>query len=163
VPRPCSICAHPARDAIDTALIDRQPFRRIAARFGVAATSLMRHYDDHLPATLVQAARAAEITRGGDLIDRLLELTKVTRSILARAYKANDDDLALRAIARAERQLELQARLMGELQDAPVVHITLSAEWVSLQQVIVHALEPYPEARLAVAGALDNLQAAGHG
>jgi hypothetical protein len=49
------------------------------------------------------------------------------------------------------------------LDAAPVVNIVLSAEWASLQTVIVHALEPFPEARLAVAGALDNLQAAGHG
>jgi hypothetical protein len=164
MPRTCTICGHRERNAIDAALIDRQSFRRIAAQFGVAATSLMRHYDDHLPAEMVQAARAAEVGRGGDLIDRLLELTKVCRAILGRSFKAENDEVALKAVARLERLVELEARLMGELQDAaPVVNITVSGEWLTIQQVIVHALDPYPEAKLAVAGALDTLQAAGHG
>ncbi|HEV3332494.1 MAG TPA: hypothetical protein VG096_16005 [Bryobacteraceae bacterium] len=36
--------------------------------------------------------------------------------ILTRALRQKDGDLALKAIARLERQLELKARLLGELE-----------------------------------------------
>jgi hypothetical protein len=35
------------------------------------------------------------------------------------------------------------------------VNVVLSAEWVSLQAVILSALEPHPDARQAVAAALE--------
>jgi hypothetical protein len=53
--------------------------------------------------------------------------------------------------------LELLGKLAGELQSAPQVNILISPEWVRLRTLILEALEPYPDARLAVAGALRRL------
>ena len=90
------------------------------------------------------------------LLERLLVLHQETLAILdeARTGNAKDNALALRAIARAEKQLELQARLLGELQDGASVNIAVSPQWHVLRATVLQALIPYPEARVAVAEAL---------
>ncbi len=42
--RTCTICAHPAHIAIDTALKTDRSLRDIAAQFGVSKTALHRHW-----------------------------------------------------------------------------------------------------------------------
>src|SRR5262249_40725607 len=49
MPRACSICTHPDREAIDAALTGRGAFRNIASRFGTSVTALHRHQQAHLP------------------------------------------------------------------------------------------------------------------
>lgn len=154
MPRRCTICSHPKRPAVDAELVAARPYRRIAARYGLAASSLVRHHDEHLPAALAQASRAAEVARGDDLVDRLLELARETRSILAAARLAGNDELALKAIARAERQVEIQGRLIGQIQESTTVNVVLSVEWLTIRELVVAALDPFPDARLAVAAAL---------
>lgn len=156
MPRVCTICSHPERDAIEREVLAGRPFRTIAASFSLSRASLLRHCaGGHLSATLVQSARVGEITRADDLVARLIGLARETQAVLARARAAGDDELVLKAVARAEKQLELQARLIGELKEGTTINITLSAEWLSLQATIVAALDPWPEARLAVAAALE--------
>jgi hypothetical protein len=152
--RTCSICSHPDRAEIDTALVVRGSLRGISRTFDLSEDALTRHRDNHLPPALAQSARVEEITRADDLVDRLIGLARETQAILAAARKDGNHDLALKAIQRAEKQLELQARLVGELRDAPVVNITLAPAWIQIQAVIVQALDAYPEARLAVVHAL---------
>jgi hypothetical protein len=45
----------------------------------------------------------------------------------------------------------LQAKLLGELSDAPQVNVVLMPEWLALRGAILAALAPYSEARAAVA------------
>ncbi len=45
--RNCTICTHPQVEEINDALARSEPYRRIAARFEVAATSLRRHRENH--------------------------------------------------------------------------------------------------------------------
>ncbi len=58
--RRCTVCGHKNRPAIDKALVARQPFRNIAAQFKVSTSALVRHSDDHLPASLLKAQAARE-------------------------------------------------------------------------------------------------------
>jgi len=43
MPRPCSICRHPERQAIDQALAAKEPYRNIAERFETSPAALHRH------------------------------------------------------------------------------------------------------------------------
>jgi hypothetical protein len=52
------------------------------------------------------------------LLDKLLEYNRVTKGILARALNSGDLKSALKAVARAERQLELEGRLLGLLRES---------------------------------------------
>jgi hypothetical protein len=116
----CTICAHPKRKEIETAHLGHQPLSRVAREFRVSRYSVRRHLEAHLSERMAKAAEKKEIAAGSDLLERLLELNKVSRAILADAYKAGERDTALRAIARLESQLELEARLIGEIKDRQV-------------------------------------------
>ena len=63
---------------------------------------------------------------------------------------------ALAAIRDVRGNIELLACLLGELDERPVINLTLSAEWLELRGVIVAALEPHAEARESVLRALES-------
>ena len=117
VPRTCTICKHPSREEINAALITGESFRNIAKRFETSTTALFRHKKADLPATLVKSAEIAEVVEADTLVGRLQSLHTETMAILreARSEGTKDNALALKAIGRAEKQLELGARLLGEL------------------------------------------------
>ncbi len=156
MPRSCSICLHPEREEINAALLQGEPLRDIARRYATSKDALARHRE-HLPVHLAKASEAAEVIQANTLLDRLLSLNAETMAILkeARSGRIKDNELALRAIARAEKQLELQGKLLGELNEAPTVNILAVPEWFSLRSTIIAALEPYPEAKQAVVRALN--------
>lgn len=76
---------------------------------------------------------------------------------------ADPRDLLLKAARRLEAELQLLARLMGQLPEPqPVVNILVaSSEWIATRAAIIAALEPYPDARAAVAGAMQLAAASG--
>ena len=49
--RPCTICRHTHRAAIDGALVAGYSFRDIAAQYGISKTALHRHWQLHLVET----------------------------------------------------------------------------------------------------------------
>jgi hypothetical protein len=157
VPRVCTICVHPERLDIEAALVAGEPCPAIAALYRVSEDALLRHKQNHLPAHLAKAQEAAEVVQADGLLARLLSLNGETMEILkeAREGKVKDNELALKAIARAEKQLELQAKLLGELNDGTTVNVLVAPEWLALRGAIIRALEPYPEAKQAVVKVLN--------
>jgi len=158
VPRACSVCTHPERAAIDAALAEEEPYRHIAARFGASATALRRHKADHLPAGLTLAHEAADAAQADDLLAQLRDLQARTLRILATAEAAGDLRTALGAIGQARSNLELLAKLLGELNEAPRVNLTISPEWGAVRAVLLEALGPFPAARVRVAERLVALE-----
>ena len=108
MPRTCSICSHPERKAIERSLVDGEPFRHIAARTGTSTAALQRHKQSHLPKALAKAKQAQEIARGDSLLERLRELNHETTEVLRAARQEQNHELRLKAIGRAEKQLELE-------------------------------------------------------
>ena len=127
MPRTCTICNHPEHEAINSALVAGEPFRNIAKRFGTSPGALYRHKKTDLPGTLVKAAQIAEVAEADALLDRLKLLNQETAAILkeARTEGTKDNDLALKAIARVEKQLELEGRLLGQLAEQTKVSCQL--------------------------------------
>jgi hypothetical protein len=82
-----------------------------------------------------------------------------TLTVLNDARLAGQPDLVLRAADRVQRQLELQAKLLGELDERPRLNVILTPEWLSARTALLAALAPYPEARVAVAERLLSLEA----
>lgn len=115
----------------------------------------MQRHKDHLPGQLAKAHEAAEVVKADTLLDRLKELNAETRAILKETREGGNHDLALKAIARVEKQLELEAKLLGELQpEGMTINVYSTPEWLTLRAVVISALAPYPDAARAVAGAL---------
>ncbi len=158
MPRVCTVCTHENRAEIDTALVAGTPLRDIAIQNEVGKDALMRHKAEHLPASLVQAAGAEEVKNALNVLDQLRAINETTRAILTDARKAKDGELALKAIDRIQRQIELQAKLLGDIDDRPQINVLLMPEWITVRAVLIAALGPFPEARAAVASRLLELE-----
>ena len=152
--RTCTVCAHSERHSVDTALLSGATFRNIAAQYGLSLAALFRHRSDHLPAALVQAAGAEGVRQALDVLAQLKHINAAALTVLRDAKAAGDGDLVLKAVDRVMKQIEVQARLLGDLDDRPQINVLVSPEWVQLRGQIVAALAPFPEARVAVAAVL---------
>lgn len=118
----CTCCHHLDRAAIDAALVGHvASIRRIAAQHGVSATALRRHRA-HLSATLRQSAEAHEVARGVSLRERMESLYQRTDRLLAQAEQAADLRIAASLVAQVRANVDLMARLTGELTSGPMVH-----------------------------------------
>jgi hypothetical protein len=155
------VCTSGARDAIDAAIVSGVPIRRIAPRYGVGETAIRRHRRAHLSPAIVAAQDAAAEERGQTLAERLEGLYRRAERILDAAESGQRGTLGLGAIRELRGIAELLGRLSGELRaDAPtvqVLNLQASPEWVELRSAILEALGPYPDAKLAVAEALQRM------
>jgi hypothetical protein len=104
MPRPCTICPHPARTEIDRGLIRGEPIRRMAAVHGLGEGALRRHRDTHLRQAL---RRAVEEERFELDVERLTRwcahLQARTLNLLRRAEDLDDLGNA-RALIREARE-----------------------------------------------------------
>jgi len=158
--RTCTVCRHPDRPAVDMALVNHRPYRNIAAQFRLSASALVRHHDDHLPATLASAKAAEETAHADDLLAQVRALRSKAMSLLLAAERQGDLRTALAGIREARACLELLAEMSQQLDRRPVVNLTVSAEWLQVRATLLDALRPHPEAGQAVASRLAALGAA---
>ena len=141
MPRSCTVCTHDARTEIDRALVAGDTFRHIAARFDTSTGALQRHKADHLPVKLAKAQEAQEVAQADDLLSQVRDLQIRALAILDKAEEAGELRTALSAIREARGNLELLAKLLGELDDRPQVNVLVSPEWLELRAIIVGALD----------------------
>ena len=159
MPRSCTVCVHAKREEIDRALIEGVSAAEISGRYRtLGERAVRRHRSNHLPAKLVMAEKAAEVAEADNLLDQVGDLQRRALAILDKAEEAGELKTALSAIREARGNLELLAKLLGELDERPVVNLNVSPEWLELRAVIVTALEPHPEAMGAVVDALEGAE-----
>jgi hypothetical protein len=158
MPRTCTVCSHPARPAIEAALVAGAAYRDIAGQYGLSKSAVERHAAEHIAQHVAAAQEAREEAQALDVVRQLKAINGATLSILSEARKARDHDTALKAIDRIQRQIELQAKLLGEIDDRPQVNVLLAPEWVTVRAVLMQALAPHSEARADVAAALLHLE-----
>lgn len=152
MPRVCTVCTSPDREAINEALAARSDsFRTIADRFRLSKTALVRHKAVHLPAHVAKAAEAQEVTSASSLLEQMLDLQRRTLDIL---NAPESQRVAVAAISQARQNIELLAELTGKLAAQPTINVLVSPQWISVRAVLLEALRPFPEARAAVAGRL---------
>jgi len=160
MPRRCSICHHECLKEINRALVEGTAFPALVAKHRVSKDALSRHKANHLPAALAKAQEAHEVAQADDLLKEVRSLQARALTILNKAEGVGDLRTALGAIREARGNLELLAKLVGELDERPQVNVLVHPEWLELRAVIVNALEPHPEARGAVLGALEEADSA---
>jgi hypothetical protein len=157
--RPCTICTHPDRPAIDQAMVNHRPFRRIAVQFNLSLSAVIRHHDDHLPETLSKAKAAEETGRADDLLEQVRALRNKSMALLLAAEKAGDIRTALAGIREARACLELLAEMSQAIDRRPTLNLLVAPEWLATRSVLLDALRGYPEARTAVSARLAALEA----
>jgi hypothetical protein len=156
MPRTCTVCGHPECEAIDRALVAGESTGKISGRYRtIDERALRRHRANHLPAALARAKEAEEVAVADDLLGQVRDLQERALAILDKAEGSGELRTALGAIREARSNLELLAKLLGELDDRPQINVLITPQWLELRTVIVTALEPHPEARGAVLRALE--------
>ena len=135
---PCSVCSHRESAAIDALLLTGSTLRSVAVGYDLSEHAVGRHSRGHL--TRPGATPALLPADNNDPIEELVG------HLRNRALAGSD------AAAREYRLIlgQLEARNAA----APPRALADEPEWIALRARLLAALEPFPEARLAVAAAL---------
>lgn len=157
MPRTCTVCTHPRRVEIDRALVAGGSNRVIARQYGVSHDAVRRHRR-HLSAKLTKAAAARVDREALSLVDQMEAHLATAKAVLDRVVpqqgrvRAFEAAAALREVREA---LMAIARLTGQFRDSQVnIVLTQHPDWLALQERLITALRPFPEARAAVIAAL---------
>ncbi len=157
MPRVCTVCTHPEREAIDQAVVLGEPIRGIARRFDGAERDALRRHQAHISPALARIAEQRAEAGAVTAAQRLEELYGRASKVLDAAEGEGKASLSLAAIRELRGLVELLAKISGELDERPVTVINLaeSAEWVQLRGMIMAALAPHPDAAQAVVAAIE--------
>lgn len=175
----CAICKHPERMRIEMLRLSGMSLDSVAEKFKLGAGGrdslwrhMSRHVDDDAKALLLAdvpiaeaAARAAE--EGVSLLDYLHLVRSALLQQVRLAASVNDRHGLAAVSGKALICLREIARLTGELKGIgpktvinTQINFMASPAFAALQQTLIKALQPYPEAMAAVVGALQEIEAA---
>jgi hypothetical protein len=125
MPRSCPICDHEDLDEINAALASNERIRTIAERWSVRKTALMRHRNEHLPYSAIEAKEAEakeaeDDTPADELLDQVRDLQERALATLEEAEEAEELNAALQAIREVKGNLELMTNPLNELDERSV-------------------------------------------
>lgn len=164
--RQCTICGHPDKDKIESAIVDNAELRGIARTFDVSEDALSRHKRGCIKKAIesvrqkqaeqtVQVAGTAREKREQfiwNLLGRIEWLDRQVRLVYEETRADKDHGSSIKALGEVRQQTKLFSELLAGQE--PGQAEKLEAEWITVREAIFDALEPFPEARLAVAEAL---------
>lgn len=153
--KPCTLCTHPHRERLDKALALRTTSPAAVAReLGCHRASITRHVKNHLLPAVTEQVKSDPELQEVNILRELKQLYTKMKEHLGRAEQ-EDNWRAIRSFhAEARQDLELLAKLLGELQEGQTVNILVMPEWQAIRAAIISALRPFPQAQIAVAEAL---------
>ena len=161
----CTVCSHPKHQEINRALLEGVPALQLANQYGLARSSMQRHRDKHLAEKMAKALKAREVQE----VKEAVKLVEVAREMLSKLQRlANDAEQekdirgAVAAIGKIPDFLRILGEIEGRLNAQGTVNVTVTPEWSAIRAAILSALEPYPDAAVAVAGALQHMPALGN-
>jgi hypothetical protein len=141
--RACSICARSDAGALRDLLAGGRSARSVAAELRLSHRALLRHAANHLARPL-DPQRVADLPQAASGLDPLDELVAALR---AQALAGSPPIVHQYRLALAAQQTARHAASSTRaLADEP--------EWIELRARILRLLEPFAEARLAVADGL---------
>jgi hypothetical protein len=166
-----SITRHPDRAQIERDLAIGLPLRRLAKRYGIGKDALCRHRKK-LPPQLRAAMLAQSLRPEVDLEKlRVTESEGLLVNLAAQRAKlllwqdaaasAEQYQVASAISAQLHRNLELVGKYLGEFASHHVttsVSVLLSPQYLELRAALLRALQPFPDARAAVAKEIHRLE-----
>ena len=154
MPRTCTICRHPDAGKINLRLIAEEPLRSIEHDTGLAKSSLQRHREFCLPQDILQAQIANKISNSQAMTGQLQKRRKCAEALLQRAIEKRDSKLILAANAQLLKIDEITFKIGSAEKPGPSSRIIVTPEYLRLRNVLLKALQPHGQARIAVASAL---------
>lgn len=156
MPRPCSICLHDKEKEINRALLKGATLVSISQLYSVSQFSLHRHRKNHLIGSLSREPKVKGLKITDNAVETLKSMLAKLKDIEKKAEKAKNLNIAILAIREIARLTELVEKIAGRLKDSEI-NIYMNPEFVHIQTLIASALEPFPEAKMAVVEALSNV------
>ena len=159
---PCKVCKHPKRSEIEQQIAARSLTTVEAGKIvGCHNSTISPHMHSCVAPNVLERVQAeAKERQSLNVLDQLRQSRQVTLQILDRALSKGDYRLALKTLVVELKQLMFEAKLTGELNEAPQVNFFLSPEYVRFRQEMMRVLGPYPELREEVAQTLLEADAA---
>jgi hypothetical protein len=154
VPRTCTACSHDEHHQINVDLVHRDPYRRIASRYGLSEAAVRRHAQEHIPELLVEAYESLKRGDAEDLAGELFKIKDDVERLKARAEEEGDLRTALLGCDKALKALELQAKVEQIIATRPTINLHLNPQYIAVRSAIVQAVDPYPEAKEAISQAM---------
>jgi hypothetical protein len=169
--RASTIVGHPDQSRIERDLAIGRPLGRIAKKYGISKDAAFRH-KRKLPPQLKSALAGDALRSGKDLEQlRIDESEGLLQNLAAqRARLLIAQDAALEAeqftivgsLSQAiHRNLELVGKYLGEFSQHSVqttVSILITPEYLDFRSALLRALQPFPEARAAVAATINQME-----
>lgn len=152
--RQCTICTHPDVNEINQMLISEKSLLQISKKYAISYSSLKRHYENHITRDMTRSVHAEKVANADSLLQKLIEYENDAKRYRDMAEKDGDIELALRAVDRALKCVEIGSKIRGLIQEQTQVNILVNPQWIELRSTIITALEPFPEARRAIIDAL---------
>lgn len=164
----CSVCVHPARVTIDTAIREGATTRKLAQRFGLSQSAVVRHQRTHVHRALIPTQDLTALSRktahavvdgvlkGAGIAQELSRLKERTERIASQLELAgesgviSDPRTALLAIKELRSIIELQARLALEAAQGRAQDLASNPIWHAVMGDLMLALADYPDAQQAV-------------
>ena len=141
----CSICKHKKRAQIEAAIAEGESLRTIADRYATSKTTLIRHKENCIKPAIQLVQTAQVIKTGVSSLERLDRAAELVDGLVWQEHQ--DPDLLIKALAELRRQVELRAKLTGELDQHPQVNIQQTPDWHEMRAAFLDALADLPEAK----------------
>lgn len=168
----CLTCRHREKAAIDLALSRGVAVRALSRRYKLSIDCLYRHARSHLPPQLKAALIAGpdldidldrlRETESQSLLSNLIAIRRRLFSALDVSEEHGDMHLVPRIAGALHENLTITAKLVGDLGAGSSTTINnsilIQPQYVTMRVELVKALQPFPEARQAVAQALHRLE-----
>lgn len=172
-PTRCSICNHRELAALNLAIARGVSAYALANRYGVSSDAVYRHAKrpNCLPPQLRAKLLAGPSIEGVDLdklkhtesqsiLSNLIALRHRLFAALETAEEAGDSGMLARVAGQLHHNLELTGKLLGDLGvgSTTINNVLLVPAYVNMRVELVKALQPFPDARVAVAAVLAQLE-----
>lgn len=163
MPSPCKLCSYHDRYQIERDIATGALSTRNAAKLvGINYSSVQRHMKNHakpMMQKVTEIAEKLELKETLNVVSALNESHERVIKLFNESIKDGDRRAALLAIEAETRQLSLIAKVTGQTNTrAPQVNFLINPTFVKLKNLMVTKLMPFPEARLALSEAFDELR-----
>jgi hypothetical protein len=157
---------------VDVALAHGLGHDSIGRRYGLSPHSVQRHGRHHIPPQLKAAVQhalhpsavdldALKVSEGEGLLHSLVHQRARLAQHIELAVEVGDPGAAIRGEAAITGNLQLVSKLLGVLVNVSEhrhQHLLTHPQYLQLREVLLKALAPFPEARIAAGRALAGIE-----
>lgn len=112
MPRTCTACTSPQRQAIDAAIVAGTSFRNIAERFGTSVAAIFRH-KSHAAQAIVKASERREEQIGDNLLGEMRRVQCKAWELLAKTEADGDHRGSIVALREVRECIESLGEMLS--------------------------------------------------